>query len=232
MNDVAHTRRSTTDLVRSYLKERTFGPNDQLPPERQLAADLGITRSKLRTSLAKLAREGVIWRRVGQGTFMSGSKDCCSNGGASDPHGGLETNPSEILEARLSLEPQIAFLAAQRATAGDFDRMASILAEAREVAGWDEWSDLDKAFHLLIAKASKNALLLSLLTKIQDSQTPSNWGCLSDLPAAVARREDVTREHDEIFRALRTREAREAAAAMRRHLEEVRQALLGPFAPL
>ncbi|UGY16836.1 FCD domain-containing protein [Bradyrhizobium septentrionale] len=232
MNQISATRQSAIQILRNYLKERGFGPNEQLPPERQLAEDLNLTRSRLRTSLAKLEDEGVIWRHVGQGTFMSAPPESLQVSSFGDPGPVLETNPSEILEARLSLEPQIAFLAAQRATGSDVERMEEILEESKNKESWEEWRALDQAFHLAIGQASKNQLLLKLLVMIQESQTQRNWGRLSDLPAAKARRAHITHEHDAIFRAIQSREAREAAVHMRRHLEEVRKALLGPFAPI
>jgi DNA-binding FadR family transcriptional regulator len=232
MSETSDTPQAALQILRTYLRERGFGPNEQLPPERQLAEDLNLSRSRLRTSLAKLEREGVIWRHVGQGTFMSAMPESQRTSPFEDPNAVLETNPSEILEARLSLEPQIAFLAAQRATGSDVERMEEILEKSKEKESWDEWRALDQAFHLAIGQASKNQLLLKLLVMIQESQTQRNWGRLSDLPAAKARRAHITHEHDAIFRAIQSREAREAAVHMRRHLEEVRKALLGPFAPI
>lgn len=232
MSETSDTPQAALQILRTYLKERGFGPNEQLPPERQLAEDLNLSRSRLRTSLAKLEREGVIWRHVGQGTFMRAMPESQRTSPFEDPSAVLETNPSEILEARLSLEPQIAFLAAQRATGSDVERMGEILEKSKEKESWDEWRALDQAFHLAIGQASKNQLLLKLLVTIQESQTQRNWGRLSDLPSAKARRTHITHEHDAIFRAIQSREAREAAVHMRRHLEEVRKALLGPFAPI
>ncbi|WP_407123261.1 FadR/GntR family transcriptional regulator [Bradyrhizobium sp. STM 3561] len=232
MDDITDSRQPAFEVLRKYLKERGFRPNEQLPPERQLAEDLKLTRSRLRTSLARLERDGVIWRHVGQGTFMSASPDPQLRPAATGTGPDLETNPSEILEARLTLEPQIAFLAAQRATGTDVERIGAILQKSKQIEPWEEWSALDKDFHLAIARASKNQLLLNILVMIQESQTQRNWGRLSDLPTAVARRAHITQEHEAIFGAIESREARDAATLMRSHLEEVRKALLGPFAPL
>lgn len=231
MNAQSNTRRSPIQLLRGYLEERGFGPNEQLPPERQLAEELNITRSRLRTSLAKLERDGVIWRHVGQGTFMSPLAGSTGPARPGDGRDVLETNPSEILEARLALEPQIAYLAAQRATGSEVDEMEKILKEAGSHISWYEWSLLDKTFHVTLAKASKNQLLLNLLLTIQESQTLRNWGRLSDAPAAVVRRDHVAEEHHAIIEAIKSREAHTAAMLMRRHLEAVRDALLGPFGP-
>lgn len=232
MDEISDTRQPAIEILRSYLKQRGFRPNEQLPPERQLAEDLNLTRSRLRTSLARLEREGVIWRHVGQGTFMSPRAELQGLAQFADAGPTLETNPAEILETRLTLEPQIAFLAAQRATGSDVERIKEILETSKEIEAWEEWRELDKAFHLAIAQASKNQLLLKILVMIQESQTQRNWGRLSDLPSAIARRSHITHEHDAIFHAIQSREARDAAVLMRRHLEEVRKALLGPFAPI
>lgn len=230
MNTPANSKQTVYSALLGYLHDRHFIQGDQLPPERQLANELNVSRSRLRTCLAKLERDGLIWRRVGQGTFVSGVLGVeKANSVGSNIHM-LETNPSEILETRLALEPQIAYIAAQRATGSDVDRITQILDNSEKEESWIEWGELDKAFHRAIAEASSNQLFVTIMTTIQSSQNERNWGKLSDSPAAMARRSGILLEHRAIIHAIQAREAQEAAAQMRRHLEGVREALLGPFA--
>lgn len=216
-----------TRLLRDYLFDQQFLPGDKLPAERDLAESLGLTRARLRTALGRLEREGLIWRHVGKGTFMS------TLSAARDPSGQIfseiETNPSEILEARISVEPQIASLAALRATGQDIEKIRERLIAQESEPSWTDWGQLDLDFHLAIASAARNALLKSIVTTIQQNQTQRNWGRLSNSENARARRDDVMSEHWAILHAIEHRDAPAAQAAMRKHLESVRSALLGPF---
>lgn len=219
-------RKTDLQILRNYLIEQEFEPEERLPPERILAEQLGLTRSKLRTNLAKLETEGLIWRHVGQGTFMGRLFDKSPEGlpGVDED---FETNPSEILEARICLEPQIASLAAQRATGRQFDQMADIISKSKSVVSWSEWGELDRQFHAEVATAAGNKLLSTLLITVQACHTAANWGELSESAPLVARREMANHEHEQILNALRARRPQDASKLMRSHLEEVRTSVLG-----
>ncbi|MGX9353550.1 FadR/GntR family transcriptional regulator (plasmid) [Shimia sp. W99] len=227
MSERIQIQSDPTRQLRDFLFEQAFQPGDKLPPERDLANSLGLTRARLRTALARLEKEGLIWRHVGQGTFMS------TLSAARDPAGQflseIDTNPSEILEARLAVEPQIASLAAVRASGQDIENIRQRLTAQEAESSWTEWGKLDHDFHLAVARAARNALLETALITIQKSQTQRNWGHLSNSESARARRSDVMREHWAILHAIEARDVPGAQAAMRRHLESVRGALLGPF---
>jgi DNA-binding FadR family transcriptional regulator len=209
---------SDLQTIRDYIQAGEFRPQQKLPPERVLAEQLHLTRGRLRTCLAKLEKEGAIWRRVGQGTFIGPHPNARRE---------LDTSPAEILEARIALEPQIASIAAQRATGIAIDQLEQIVAQARQAASWAEWSVLDKKLHLCIAQSCANRVLLALLEEIQASQTPRNWGDLSESPSVIARRDAATDEHEQIVGAIKARNPAQASSLMRAHLEHVRIALAG-----
>ena len=99
--------------VRAFLARADTLENGRLPPERELAQALGVTRAELRKALAKLESEGQLWRHVGKGTFV-GSRPIDN---LADVAGmARRTNPAEVMRARLAIEPEIARLAALNAT--------------------------------------------------------------------------------------------------------------------
>ena len=89
--------------LRMMIDGRDFGPEGRLPPERELSASLGVGRRTLRQALEVLETEGRIWRRQGQGTFCEGPP--ARRGHFGDM--GSRTNPEEIMEVRLRIEPQL-----------------------------------------------------------------------------------------------------------------------------
>jgi GntR family transcriptional repressor for pyruvate dehydrogenase complex len=204
--------------VRLYLDEQRLTEQERLPPERELAEALGMTRTRLRRVLRDLAAEGVIWRHVGKGTYLGPKLLPNGADGISDSLSVL-TNPREVMEARLSFEPALASLAALRGTGHQFAELARCLDEMRIEKNWTGFRQLDVKFHRLIAQASGNALLLMLFNIIRASQTKEVWGQLQ--PHLIRSIDLPIEEHATILDALRGRNAARAADAMRTHLQAV-----------
>jgi DNA-binding FadR family transcriptional regulator len=209
--------------LRSLLAGNRFSEGNRLPPERALSAKLGLPRSALRKALAVLEREGKIWRHVGRGTFLGARGD-------SPPEDvsrvSAATNPAEIMEARLILEPKLAALAALRATPNDLAEMEICLRrskEAADTAGFEKW---DEQLHWRIAKAADNSLLINLFAVIQKMRHSNIWGNLKEASLTGARRRLYSRQHQGFFDSLKNRNAFQAEKLMRDHLETVRRHLL------
>jgi GntR family transcriptional regulator, transcriptional repressor for pyruvate dehydrogenase complex len=216
------TRSATTSegvvvQLREMIQHGELRPGDRLPPERDLAKTLGVSRPTLRAGIRSLAAVGVLQSRQGAGTFVVDAEGPPS----------LDSSPlrlmaalhgftsAEMFEARLSLEMAIAGLAAERATG---DQMASI---AEELAGMygsldepEQYLLHDMRFHQMIAAASGNGILTALMNMVAT--------ILYDV-----RRKTVNRAHDlkesaemhrQIYRAIRDRKPEDARLAMRDHL--------------
>lgn len=220
-------RRVDDDLakVRRYLETERFADQQRLPAERDLAELLHLSRSRLRTGLRKLELEGVVWRHVGKGTFY---------GRRALPAGGLTTggfanltNPREVMEARLAVEPALARLAAYRAKGGDFAEMESCLDGMGHISDWDEWEVWDCRLHWSIARAAGNAMLLMIYETLQANRNKEIWGRLREPIEPRVAIQRATQEHRAIVDAIRQRDADTAEAEMRSHLRVVSTRIFG-----
>jgi DNA-binding FadR family transcriptional regulator len=218
-------RRTEQDLarIRDYLAQASFGQQERLPPERELAVRLGLTRNRLRTGLKKLAAEGLIWRHVGKGTFYGARLRP-----APFPIDPLQdVNPRDVMQARQAIEPALARLAAFHATARDLLEMSACLDKMWSIEDWNSWESLDCRLHRMIAQAAGNALLLVMFDTVQANRNKETWGRLREPIAPAAAIERATSEHAAIVRALRERNADAAETEMRLHLRAVERSIFG-----
>jgi len=200
-----------------------FPVNSRLPPERQLTEDLSLSRSALREGLDVLEAQGRIWRHVGRGTFVGNRPP--------DPPAALsvitsQTSPTEVLEARLLIEPLLARLAALRATDADIVHMEHLLEKseaAQDPATWELW---DGRLHRMVAEAAHNRLLLSLFDAFNAMRTQKTWGQLRQAALTPECRETYCRHHRTYVSAIAKRDPQRAEELMRRHIEAVRAGLL------
>ncbi len=215
---------SQPDLERvlQFLQGGNFAHNQRLPAERELADQLGLTRNRLRGSLRRLAAEGLIWRHVGKGTFFGRRPSPVTPKDLSEL-----TNPREVMEVRLALEPEVARLAAFRATARDVGEIEACLKKMRTTNDWSEWGFWDARFHWAIAKAANNALLLLLFETMHASRGQVVWGRLGETSRRKARKGAIAKEHKAILDAIKRRDPDLAAELMRDHLRSTQATVFG-----
>jgi len=208
--------------LRSFLAEEALALNERLPAERDLCRTLGVSRSRLRKGLAVLEAEGQIWRHVGRGTFV-GPRPIPN---LSD----IElltslTSPTAVMEARMSVEPQLARLASLHGTEADFAELRQCNRRCRAAKGWRFYEAWDNNFHQAIAAATQNKLLISLFDTLNAVRRTVVWGQLrtTELPPPD---HDSFDEHDAIHAAIASRDPDLAAERMRAHLKSVRDRIL------
>jgi DNA-binding FadR family transcriptional regulator len=221
-------RSNALSVVRRYIHEREFRYLDRLPPERDLAEHLGLTRSQVRTVLDQFEAEGLVWRHVGKGTFF-GPKPTEASDSLNSAL--AVTNPRELMETRLAVEPPLAKLATHNGSARDFDAMKTVLKSWREGSDIETFKKCDEEFHLKIAQAAGNGILLAVFVGVNSTKFKVLWGRLREFSLTAARRAEYHRHHEEIFESLCSRDASQAEDRMRRHLEIVQERLFGTGAP-
>jgi DNA-binding FadR family transcriptional regulator len=190
----------------------------RLPSERQLAQELGIGRTVLRSALGQLEAEGLIWRRQGHGTFVS----------AVSPQNatqlvdiGERTSPSEIMEVRMSIEPMLARLCASRANDRQIRKIVDATRRASEATSVTAFKSWDTILHRLIAEGAGNTLFLSIFDAIRSVTQRLDWSSLRMEATSMAISGEVIAEHEKIVEAMMRRDPAAAEDAMRKHLDAV-----------
>src|SRR5215217_2493935 len=165
------TRDALPDQIAARLIElitdRQLKAGDRLPPERELAASMGVSRSSLREALRALAMLGVTEMRHGDGTYLTSLEPEALMRPVSLVLALSDSGLAELFEARKLVEPGLAALAAERideAAAEELLRCAEASAGALEDAEAFMWADIE--LHARIAHAASNAVLSRLLDSI------------------------------------------------------------------
>lgn len=217
-----HSRAIT--LLESYINSRELAPQSKLPAERQLCEELGISRGEVRKALSLLEAEGKLWRHIGRGTFIGTRPlDRLSEISALS----TQTNPAEVMQARLLLEPGLASIAAMQATAADIERMRLCSKKKDASIEWHTYERWDGGFHQAVAEGAHNTLLLTLFNALNTVREATEWGKLRKAQLTDAHRQRSSGQHTAIIDAIVARDKDKAEAAMRDHLKSVQKALLG-----
>jgi len=214
--------------LRSYLADSNLELNSRLPPERTLSRQLGVSRNLLRKALAELEAEGQIWRHVGRGTFV-GSRPLES---ASDiDYVSSHTTPRELMEARFLIELGLARLAAGHATNADIRELEHCIRKTKSATDWRVYEIWDTNLHRTIAAAAHNTCLMALFDTLNAVKRAVVWARPREVPLARKLDHHSFAEHDAIISAIIGRDPARAEAAMRRHLESVRDRLMEVMEP-
>jgi len=224
-------------LILSGARQAGQGPGSRLPTERQLAADLGVTRSSVRHALAMLEAQGRISREVGRGTFLrdtprsaaqapaaAGSPAAATpalTGLAAAHAPGADFAPADVMTVRRLLEPPAMSLVVAWATAADLEEMDRCLAGGDGAGSYEEFESWDLALHRCIMAASHSPLLAALYQAIEAARHGQVWGDLKRRSASPEHREQYQGDHRAIVGALRARDSARAVEAMRLHLARV-----------
>jgi GntR family transcriptional regulator, uxu operon transcriptional repressor len=230
----AQQGRQLAELILAESERAGLGPGSRLPTERQLAADLGVTRSGVRHALATLEAEGLISREVGRGTFLREAPRREPSGEPADspdpgvPPAATDFAPADVMTIRRLLEPQAMPLVVLWATARDFEEMERCVAGGDHAVSYEEFETWDLALHRCIMAAAHSPLLAVLYGVVESARHGQVWGDLKRRSTSRQRREIYQEDHRAIVTALRARDADAAVEAMRVHLARVAGHLLGP----
>jgi DNA-binding FadR family transcriptional regulator len=211
--------------ISNLIQEQKLGPGDRLPPERELAMALSVSRSSVRQAITALAEKGVLIMRQGDGTYVSGIND--------DKHSielfgrylaGAQINPLEILEVRLMVECHAARLCALRADDQIILKMEKIL---KLYASPDtESPHLNRELHSLIAEGAQNKALLRIMSVLWDIMRGNMWPLLKRESSHDPNDVRLHWHHHEIIvAAIKNHDGEAAYKGMYEHLNSIREAM-------
>ncbi len=208
----------------SFIVEAGHPRGGRLPPERHLAETLSMSRATLRKALDSLERDGLIWRHVGKGTFVSDATLPKAPSSALSELG-RQLTPFRMMRARLAIEPAIAREAAVNASGEALRRMQLAIDRAKAATTWKEYETQDDLFHRAVAEASDNLLLLTLFDQLNEVRRAVAWGGVAHESVRPTADHPGIAEHDAIAAAISNRDAGAAYEAMRRHLGSIAKRL-------
>jgi DNA-binding FadR family transcriptional regulator len=237
----------TLTKLRQLIASADFNGGGRMPPERSLATELGVGRRSLRRALEVLEREGRISRHQGRGTFINGANGHAGDvGKESGPalvrtvgvavRAGTDlrsnpafanildhTNPLEVIEVRLAIEPVMARLAAFRASQAEIDKLVTIAGETRAAPDSARYEEADVRFHRTIAEVARNALFLAVFDTLHASQRDAAWRRLGENAHCFKRQSVYADFHHDISAAIAARQGEKAQELMQRHLSDVQR---------
>lgn len=207
--DLSDLRGRLLDVIATELP-----PDGRLPTERALAIRFATSRRPVRLALDALEAEGLVWRRQGSGTFA---------GHPSDPTGDLaariagETDPMQVMEARLCVEPELAALCAVRMTDAEITQLRALahLQVAADASALELW---DGALHRLIAECARNPPLLTTFALLDRIRSSPHWVQVRARARARISLNVPRGEHERLVKAIAARDPTAARRAMHDHL--------------
>ena len=221
------------EWILAQIRSHTYPEGAKLPPEREIANTLGMSRPPIREALSALQIAGIVEIRPGDGTYIKSAIPATEM--VNDTLSVLEESesPFEVMQARRLLEEGIIKIAVVQATAGDIGRLEQVLDRMRETV---ERGDLaryfqtNREFHLAIATATHNSVLWRLLNSLLISEEKKLWQesiqrYLTD-PNHI---KTYVQRHQRLLQAIKERDVNLAVREMHEHfsgtVEEVREYL-------
>jgi DNA-binding FadR family transcriptional regulator len=206
------------DRIRVLMLDGTFPPGEPLPSERHLAERFGVSRGSIRDALRTLETIGLLETRHGQGTFpheLSVDRLVAPLASVMAYRSDLQ---DELLDVRRMFEPAVARVAALRATEEDLADLGRILDTQRQKVKIGQSAIVeDTAFHAILARSTRNRVVMSIMATLNDLLVESRTQSLRQ-KGRPARSVDG---HEAVVAALRRRDADGASQAMYNHIDQI-----------
>lgn len=222
-----------TEMIKQLIADQNLGQGDRIPSERQLAEQFKVSRSPVREAIRSLNSQGLLMTKPGGGTYVqtetttwpAQSIDTLTTLLNEDPH-----YRYDVLETRHALESSTAWHAALRATKKDKQKIKEcfdIMIAHQQQGDADLSARSDAQFHLAIAEASHNAVLVQImrgLFNLMFSTVKENRQIMFSFDNET-RLKELTKQHEGVMQAIFNGDAERAKQIMDQHIEFVRSTI-------
>ena len=208
--------RQIADQIAALIERGEYAVGERLPPERDLAKQLGVSRPSVREALIALEVEGFVDVRVGSGVYVVGPQPA-------EPPRALATDsgPFELIKARWLIEAECAAMAAKSATRAQVRAIEQALERMEKERKRGAMPlEADREFHLCIAEACGNSALALVVRTLWDQRTGPLFLRLEHHFDTPELWNHAILEHRDIVEAIARHDATGARAAMRRHMNQ------------
>jgi DNA-binding FadR family transcriptional regulator len=210
--------RRIVQAIVADIASGAYPVGSRLPAERDLTERFGVSRPTIREAMIALEMQGLVEARKGSGVFVLAST-------TAEPERELDIGAFEIIEARRLLEGEVAAVAATEIDESQLAVLRGLLVEM-EQEDTTAAEEADRRFHIAIAEATGNAVIISAVTEFWDMRFQSPLAREVLAKAGSLGTENRLSEHGRILRALEARSPVDARNAMRDHLARVIDHLL------
>ena len=208
--------RQIADQIRGLIKSGEFPAGARLPPERDLARQLGVSRPSVREALIALEVEGLVEVRIGSGIYV-----LAGGGPLAGDRPDATAGPFELLRARYVIESECAALAAKSAKKSHLHAIENALGEMeRELTESRQPLPGDRMFHLRIAEATGNGALVAVVKLLWEERAGPLYKQLEDHYDSPELWHAAMAEHRLVLKAIAAHDAASARTAMQRHLNQ------------
>lgn len=203
--------RQVVEQILQLIDSGEYPAGSRLPPERELSERFGVSRPTIREAVIALEARERVYVKTGSGVYVMARKEIK----------GVDSNasPFELLETRVLVEGEAAALAASMISERQLEELEGALQEMQREneAGDVESNSADRKFHAVIAEATHNRVLSSMIKSLWDAQEGLQHIKMAHEAICMANPQVRLDEHRRIYDALASRDASGARAAMRAH---------------
>jgi DNA-binding FadR family transcriptional regulator len=211
--------RQIAEQLRTLITSGEFLPGTRLPAERDLARQLGVSRPSVREALIALEVEGWVEVRIGSGVYVLERPGPLGGRGVEVP--ATEWGPLELIRARRVVEGEIACLAALEGRRQQVDAIGAAITDMqRDAEAGVQPRTGDRAFHVAVAEAAGNVVLLETVHTFWDARRGPLFEKLGDHFESAPSWRKAIAEHESIYDAIRAHDGPAARAAMHHHLDK------------